>query len=203
MAGREAVLRGSDIFSVLNERELRALAAQCQWRRYAVGDCLYQEGEGGSTLLLIAQGQVALARRGQGGRSMHIGRVISGGTIGKMALLDSAPRSATAMALTAVEALEIRQSTFLALLKEDPQLASKILARISHMLSGRLRRVVDRLEDELLLEAEDDDILNGAGGFGDRTVKVLPETLVDERHEMVGEEGHRGELWRVLWGIQK
>ena len=67
----------------------------------------------------------------------------AGGFFGELALLDGAPRSATAVALDAVETLVLRRDAFDRLVDTQPTLRRALLAA----LAGEIRRLTAQVED--------------------------------------------------------
>ena len=204
-----AQLRATPIFADLSPAEAETVAAACTRRSWAAGERLFEEGEVGRSVLIVTSGMAALTRRTPSGQTMQVGRCRAGEVLGEMALIDVAPRSATATAVTPLTALEMKRATFDRLLSTASPAASKILHQLSLLLSQRLRGVIDRIEEELLLSAEEDAILSEESSFRERTVRTfrpppMPGTLQGKRAEPPpAEEGRRGELWRVLWGITR
>lgn len=100
--------------------------------RYAAGDVIFAEGDKGDAMYVVRNGEVTVER---GGRVME---TVRGGDIfGEMALIDGAPRSATARAKTDCEVAPINEKTFLFLVHETPFFAIAVM----RTLADRLRRM--------------------------------------------------------------
>jgi CRP-like cAMP-binding protein len=112
--------------------DLRALGRQ---RRYPTGARLFNERDPGDAVLVLLSGRVKLSCVTGGGREALLGIRVPGELIGEMSAIDTAPRSATATALEAVEVLAISSPAFTAYLDRTPGVAL-VLVRI---LSRRLR----------------------------------------------------------------
>ena len=63
--------------------------------RFAAEQRIFSEGEAGDTMYVVLEGQVDLLVKGK-----LVEEVGPGGVLGEMSLIDSAPRSATAVART-------------------------------------------------------------------------------------------------------
>ena len=63
-----------------------------------------------------------------------------------MALVDNAPRSATARARTDLDILLIRREEFFNIVRAEPVIATKLLWSLVQVLSGRLRQTNAALE---------------------------------------------------------
>jgi CRP-like cAMP-binding protein len=100
--------------------------------RFAAGDVIFAEGDKGDAMYVVRNGEVTVER---GGRVME---TVRGGDIfGEMALIDGAPRSATARAKTDCEVAPINEKTFLFLVHETPFFAIAVM----RTLVGRLRHM--------------------------------------------------------------
>jgi CRP/FNR family cyclic AMP-dependent transcriptional regulator len=75
--------------------------------------------------------------------------LISDGAIfGEIALLDGRPRTADATAMTDCELMVIERRDFVPLVKEQPEIAIKLIEE----LCGRLRQTTEQLEDVMFLD---------------------------------------------------
>ena len=95
------------------------------------GAVLFVEGDPGDTMFAVAEGQIDLTRNGA-----VIEKVGPGGILGEMALIDSAPRSATAQAATTAHVVAVDQKHFTFLVQEHPTFALQVLS----VMAERLRR---------------------------------------------------------------
>lgn len=82
-------------------------------------------------MYVVRTGEVEIERDGK-----VVDSVSPGGIFGEMALIDGAPRAATARAKTACEAAPITEKTFLFLVHETPYFALAVM----RTLADRLRR---------------------------------------------------------------
>jgi CRP/FNR family cyclic AMP-dependent transcriptional regulator len=109
-----SVLTGSDI-------EGRSLKA---------GGVIFREGAEANELFVIKSGQVRIQI---GNRT--ITELGQDSIFGEMALIDSEPRSATAVAITDVELVPVSEKQFLFLVSQTPYFALKVM----RVLAQRLR----------------------------------------------------------------
>jgi CRP/FNR family transcriptional regulator, cyclic AMP receptor protein len=99
-------------------------------RTARAGEIIFQEGDKAEEVFVIKSGQVGIRL---GNRTLS---ELSANTIfGEMALIDAAPRSATAVALTDVELVPISEKQFLFLVGQTPFFA----LRVMRVLARRLR----------------------------------------------------------------
>jgi CRP/FNR family cyclic AMP-dependent transcriptional regulator len=99
-------------------------------RSAKAGEIIFSEGDEANQLFVIKSGEVSIR---SGNRTLA---ELSANTIfGEMALIDAAPRSATAMAKTDVELVPISEKQFLFLVSQTPYFALKVM----RVLARRLR----------------------------------------------------------------
>jgi CRP-like cAMP-binding protein len=99
-------------------------------RRVRAGDVIFREGEKADELFVIKSGYVRIQ---VGNRTMA--DLTADNIFGEMALIDSEPRSATAVAITDVELVPISEKQFLFLVTQTPYFALKVM----RILAQRLR----------------------------------------------------------------
>jgi CRP/FNR family cyclic AMP-dependent transcriptional regulator len=110
------------------------------------GDILFRQGEPSDHTVLLHAGRVDVLRE-VGAETILLGSATAGEFVGEMGVLDARPRSATVRAATAVEVELIERDAFIRRVSRDPELAHKLLLR----MSARLRDV-----DDLLTRARTD-----------------------------------------------
>ena len=114
-------------------------------RRYTAGQVIFQEGEPGAECFILQEGRVRLVKRV---RLVEKSLLIlkPGDLFGENALLESAPRASTAVALTDVVLLALDAHTFETLVGGDPAVA----LRLVRVLVRRVREAEDQIENMLL-----------------------------------------------------
>ena len=100
------------------------------------GETIFVEGDEGRLMFVVLEGTVRLSVTGR-----TLEKVAAGGVFGEMALIDSAPRSATATALTACTLVPVTAQRFKSLVKESPEFALEIMG----VMASRLRSMDRRL----------------------------------------------------------
>jgi CRP-like cAMP-binding protein len=133
----------------LDAEDLRELARTCPLRRFKPGVALFHEGDPGSALFLLESGHVKIVRAATDGEEMVLHIYGPGEHLGEMALVDGAPRSATAVALEPVEARMLYREPFLALLYRRPSAALAVMSGLAAMV----RRLNEQLQDATSLDA--------------------------------------------------
>lgn len=99
--------------------------------RFQAGEVIFSEGEKGDKMYVVRTGEVEVERDGK-----IVETLSAGGIFGEMALIDGAPRAATARAKTACEVAPITEKSFLFLVHETPFFAIAVM----RALADRLRR---------------------------------------------------------------
>ena len=102
-----------------------------QPRQLAAGELLFRSGEAGREMYIVRSGTVELRL---GTRVLEV--VGPGGVVGEMALIDPAPRSASAVAGEGCSVVAIDEQLFNQLVKSVPSLALEMM----RILARRLRR---------------------------------------------------------------
>jgi CRP-like cAMP-binding protein len=118
------------------------------------GDELTREGTPGVSMLLLLDGTAEVLKRGTDGGMRRIAEVCGGALLGEMALLESARRTATVRATSAVRLFEIQKGTFDRLLDLGDRSATRLLLGIARVLVRRQRITNERLTNLLAANAE-------------------------------------------------
>ncbi len=121
------------------------------FERFAVtfdaGDIIFCEYEPGDTFYLIQSGRVQIIKI-MDDIEKNIDILHPGEIFGEMAILEEAPRSASAIALDAVKALEFNRENFEVLMMGNPQIALKLLKLFTKRIYDQKRRfMILTLED--------------------------------------------------------
>ena len=110
-------------FSVLTSNNIEA-------QFFKAGSIIFREGDEANQLFVIKSGQVRIQI---GNRTVT--ELAADNIFGEMALIDSEPRSATAVAITDVEVVPVSEKQFLFLVSQTPFFALKVM----RVLAQRLR----------------------------------------------------------------
>jgi CRP-like cAMP-binding protein len=141
-------LRDIDFLAGIDDAGLDRLGAFLTRRDFAQGDTICSEGEEGDRMWLLAKGSVSVRLMlGDGKGYRRITSLARGTTLGEMALVELARRSATVVADEPVICYELRREDFERLVADEPQLATKLLANLSRELARRLRKTSDDLRN--------------------------------------------------------
>ncbi len=117
-------------------------------KTFRKGDILFCEYEPGDTFYLIQSGRVEILKIVDD-MQKTLDILEPGEIFGEMAILEEAPRSATALALDKVVALEFNRENFEVLMQGNPQIALKLLKLFSKRIYDQKRRfMILTLDDE-------------------------------------------------------
>jgi CRP/FNR family transcriptional regulator len=131
----EDTLSKVDLFTGLDKKHLRSLAASTVERSYPAGSVLMKQGDTGAGLFMLVSGKVKITQEtGSDTAEEDLGTMGAGAVLGEMALLDDLPRSATVTALEDVKALLLPIWDFRTALQNNPEIGVKLLATLSHRL---------------------------------------------------------------------
>lgn len=135
------ILRQVPLFAGFESADLALLAGAARRVRFPAGSIVFQEGDAGDFLLILAKGRVKVTLLGEDGAEIIIAFLEPPALLGEIALLDESPRSATVMSLQASEFLQIGRAPFLALIKRDPALALRMMAQLARALRRATEQV--------------------------------------------------------------
>jgi CRP/FNR family transcriptional regulator, cyclic AMP receptor protein len=133
-------------------------------KTFQKGDIIFCEFEPGDCFYLIQSGRVQILKI-MGNIEKTIDILQPSEIFGEMAILEEAPRSATAVAFDTVKALEFNRANFEILMRGQPQIAMKLLKLFTKRIYDQRRRfmiltlddVQARVADVFLMLAETTD----------------------------------------------
>lgn len=124
------------------------------------GDFVFREGDTSRDMFIVQEGRLELLKQ-YAGEERQVAQVDVGDFFGEWSLLEEAPREVSARGLTEYRLLRIDQTVFHQIVGEDPDIAVRMLRRLSRRLSER--QAADIRAAEIAL-----------GGFG----KAVPRSAV-------------------------
>jgi CRP/FNR family cyclic AMP-dependent transcriptional regulator len=130
-------------FAGLDPAALEQVAAGTRTRRFRRGEIIFHAGDPGDALFIIVSGEVKIAVPSESGEEAILVTLGEGDVFGELALLDGAPRSATAAALVATETVVLPRDRFRELVATEPAVRDALLAS----LAAELRRLTMHVEE--------------------------------------------------------
>ena len=142
----------------LNNTMFKLFRVTCQ-----KGDVIFCEYEPGDNFYLIQAGRVQIVKI-MGEIEKNIAILNPGEVFGEMAILEEAPRSATAIALDPISALEFNRENFGILMQGNPQIALTLLKLFTNRIHDQKRKfliltlndVEAKIADVFLMLAENE-----------------------------------------------
>ena len=107
-----------------------------QREAYNPGDFIFFEGDVDFHFYIIESGEVQIFSKGVDGSRLNIVTIGAGESFGEFALLDRAPRSASAQALGEVIAVKVSQAGYEQLISELPAWANCMLKNFAARLKA-------------------------------------------------------------------
>jgi CRP/FNR family transcriptional regulator/CRP/FNR family cyclic AMP-dependent transcriptional regulator len=143
MTGRMTQLLAKvELFSELDSEELDRISSLAQTRSAPKDTVVFHAGDMADAVYVVANGKVKVVTTSTDGKEFILTVLGAGQVFGEMALIESAPRSASVITLTSVEMLAIKRDDFHHLLNTAPSISRKLLT----ILSRRLRRANSKME---------------------------------------------------------
>jgi CRP/FNR family transcriptional regulator, cyclic AMP receptor protein len=166
------VLARCPLFAHGSRSMLEQLAGTLRRRRFRRGEVIMHQGDPGDALHIVAAGAVKILLPSAEGEEAIIATLRPGDYFGELALLDGAPRSATATALEAADTLVLPRPVFVELLDTLPGLRDALFAGLTH----ELRRLTGHVEELHFLDL--------AGRLAMRLTRLARETSPDAHGEI-------------------
>jgi len=147
---KREILARMPLFRALNDREILRLLQVVEVHPYKDADVVIREGDRGEELFIVLTGSVKVMRG-----ETELARFKPGDHFGEMALVRNQPRSATVVSDLDSELMVIRRTDFFDILRNEHQLAVKLLWQFLGALADRLdetNRELGQAREELAAE---------------------------------------------------
>lgn len=127
----------SPLFSELSDPDLVALMQGLRLLTFDPGEIVVTEGEPGDSLFVLSSGQVRVFARDQAGSNHQVRALDEGEFFGEVSLVTGQPRSATVVAATPCELLELHQGTLRVIGEKHPRVPITIRDFCDRRLGSR------------------------------------------------------------------
>ena len=134
------------IFSAFAEKDLRELLRRGRNKTFHKGETIFMRGDEGAWVLLLEEGMVEINVVSLNGRKSILNLMEPYDIVGEIALLDSEPRSASAIAKTDVSGIVLSRATMMDFLRDNPEACFEII----HTLCKRVRNTSNLFEAQSL-----------------------------------------------------
>jgi CRP-like cAMP-binding protein len=130
---------GAPLFAALDPTARERVGRLAREVTLSPGDALFQQGDAGDALYVVARGAIAVVREHEG--ETQLLDIVGGGQLlGEMALLTDAPRMASARAVTTATLGALSRTDVETLMAEQPGARSAVLSAFAaHRLDNHLR----------------------------------------------------------------
>lgn len=143
-----SVLRNDRLFGQLGADTLTRLASYAHTKSVGAGTRIFERGDPGTSLFAVLRGTVRISNQSVEGKDAVLNMIPVGGIFGEIALLDGQPRTADAFAASDCELMQIDRRDFVPLVKENPEIALKLI----EILCSRIRHTSEQVEDMTFLD---------------------------------------------------
>jgi CRP/FNR family transcriptional regulator, cyclic AMP receptor protein len=145
---KRTILRGHYLFGKLTPQHIERLSACVVSKTVKRGTNIFAKGDPGTSLCAIREGTVKISVSTVDGKDAVFNMLHKGAIFGEIALLDGNPRTADATAATDCELFVIERRDFLPLMREEPDIALRII----EILCSKLRRTTEQAEEVMFLD---------------------------------------------------
>ncbi len=142
------------MFEGLSQEDLDHLASTLVERRLRGGQIIFNQGDPGTEMFIIAQGHVNIHLPGENSRRVSLKDIAVGEYFGELALFDDKPRSASALATTDAVLLELSRETLSSYLERRPRAAMAILRTMAERLRETNAMLSERAAKNAVEEIE-------------------------------------------------
>jgi CRP-like cAMP-binding protein len=132
-----------------SKQNTQVIVQETYERVFPPGGIVFDEGDSGEVLFVIQSGQVELSRRGPDGWA-SVARLGPGEFFGEMSVILGEGRTARAVAISETRLLELDTATLEAMCMERPEVAIRIISRLTARLIDAERRLTALGIDDLL-----------------------------------------------------
>ncbi len=132
-------------FAPLLRAELSAAEYASHIRAFRAGDVIFAAGEVGDGLYVIETGRVQISAVVNDGAPRPLASIGPGDFFGEMAVVDDAPRSATAVAETDTTALFLSRTDVMQMLDRHPRLTLTLIREFSNRMRATNIRYLDEI----------------------------------------------------------
>lgn len=148
----------------LSEKDLKRIARQCTWRRFAPDQQILDRDSTSTDVYFVIEGEVRIVNYSIAGREVQLAAFTPGDYFGDLAAIDGLPRSASVNAARDTLVAVISGDDFLAILERHGSAAIYVLRRLARIIRACDDRIMDlstlsayqRVYGEILRRAKPD-----------------------------------------------
>ncbi len=192
-------LKKTSWFNQMPEDAVASLAGKTIARDFKKGDALMRKGELVDSVFVVRSGWVKIVIPDEEtGGDVVLNHLGPGEFIGELSLLNNEPRSASVLALSPVEAVELKHKDLLELIDQFPQVG---LYMISNM-SGQMRYLVTYIEKSIQWTQK---IAEGDYGFLEEDIRKTQQTMIidNSRPDEARADRFLGAFFKMVEGVKQ
>lgn len=137
----EGLLAALPLFALLPPDEVRTLARTARPLTLGPTERLVVQDQAGGSLFVVAEGEVEVVLRRDGGEDVIVDTMGKGAVVGEMSLLTRQPRNATVRAVEGAVAYEIGARQYGPCLRRHPELVADLATLMTERLAERRERL--------------------------------------------------------------
>lgn len=138
-------LKKIELFQDLNDDELNSVTDKLEVKTFQKDHIIFAENTTRKNLYLLQEGEVELFKKTPFGDEKRLTFFSKYDFFAEGSLLDDSPHSTSARTTLETTCLLLHKDKFLSLMKDESSIAGKILGRIAHVVSRRMRQANTRL----------------------------------------------------------
>ena len=132
-------LKNSPLFEMLSQSEIEAISDLSKLRRFAPGETIFEEGDLGDSVYVIAGGEVDVLKHSEANGDRLLATLCERDFFGEMSLIDKEYRSATVRAKSEAQLLQLSAENLVVFRKTYKDGFAFLVINIARVLSSRLR----------------------------------------------------------------
>jgi CRP-like cAMP-binding protein len=180
----------------LATQRLEAIALRCTWHSIEAGKSLLARLEAKTDVHFLVSGQLRVTTYSMSGRQVTFRDLVAGEHFGDIAAIDGKPRSADVVVLAPSVVASLDRAGFLALLREEPVVAERVMQGLAALVRQLSERLIDlstldvqnRLQAELLRMATLAGITDNQARFDPAPTHVELASQISTNREQVTRE---------------
>ena len=147
-------LERARFFADMTSGEIAGFIASTERRTFGEGEVVLEEGKAGRSLFIVTRGVLRVETKRAAGGNLRMGVLTMGDVFGEVGLLTGRPRTATVIAETGAECLEISAEAWTEILGRYPRV-QKVLEEVHR---ERARSAADAILEDLRRRREDEGV---------------------------------------------
>jgi len=143
----ENLMADSPLFGGLVPPERDRFREKFRYREIKQGEVIVKEGDPGDSMFLIKSGGFTVQTVYElTHKTIELAKLKGGDFFGEVSLVKNKPRTATILADTAAEVMELRREDFEAIAKSHPEIASALEHTIEQRVEDTIKKMVGAME---------------------------------------------------------